>query len=89
MHFTNIKGVLLAVAVAQVVDAHTRFTNFFVDDVNQGDGTCVRMSNINAQATNPVKGITGEDMACGKSHIFPSIAINLFSEISFDEAFVN
>lgn len=93
MHFTNIKGVLLAVAVAQVVDAHTRFTNFFVDDVNQGDGTCVRMSNINAQATNPVKGITGEDMACGKSHcillFFPSIAINLFSEISFDEAFVN
>lgn len=82
MHFTNIKGVLLAVAAAQVVHAHTRFTNFYVDDVNQGDGTCVRMSNINSQATNPVKGITGDDMACGKSCCTlpfpPWIPINLF-----------
>lgn len=93
MHFTNIKGVLLAVAAAQVVDAHTRFTNFFVDDISQGDGTCVRMSNINSQATNPVKGITSDDMACGKSCcillFLPWIAINLLLEISMDEAFVN
>lgn len=65
MHFSNLKSVLLAVAAAQVVNAHTRFTNFYVDGVNQGDGTCVRMSNINDQATNPVHGITSNDMACG------------------------
>lgn len=65
MLFHNFKGVLLAVAAARMVDAHTRFTNFFVDGVNQGDGTCVRMSNINSEATNPLHGITGNDMACG------------------------
>ena len=67
MHFSNINCLLLAVAAAQVANAHTRFTNFFVDDVNQGDGTCVRMSNIKNKATNPVKGITTNDMACGKN----------------------
>ena len=75
MHFFNINCLLLAVAAAQVADAHTRFTNFFVDDVNQGDGTCVRMSNINDKATNPVKGITGNDMACGKNYRFPSLVL--------------
>ena len=71
MRFSNIKSVVLAVAAAQAVDAHTRFTNFFVDGVNQGDGTCVRMSNINDQATNPVHGITGNDMACGTFYLSP------------------
>lgn len=65
MHFSNIKSLLLAVAAAQAVNAHTCFTNFFVDGVNQGDGTCVRMSNINDKATNPLHDITGNDMACG------------------------
>ena len=71
MRFSNIKSVVLAVAAAQAVSAHTRFTNFFVDGVNQGDGTCVRMSNINSQATNPVHGITGNDMACGTFYLSP------------------
>lgn len=71
MRFSNIKSVVLAVAAAQAVNAHTVFTNFYVDGVNQGDGTCVRMSNVNSKATNPVNDITGNDMACGTFHLSP------------------
>ena len=65
MHIHNFKGVLLAVAAARIVDAHTLFSTFYVNGVAQGDGTCVRMSNVNSQATNPLHGITGNNMACG------------------------
>lgn len=65
MHFFNITSLLLVVAAAHAVNAHTCFTNFFVDGINQGDGTCVRMSNDNDRATNPLHDITGNDMACG------------------------
>lgn len=66
MRCSAFNRVLLAVATAQVANAHTAFTNFFVDGVPQGDGTCVRMSNVNENATNPIHGITSDDMACGK-----------------------
>ena len=61
----NFKVALLAVATARIVNAHTLFTNFFVDNVDQGDGTCVRMSNVSSKAVNPVHSITSNDMACG------------------------
>lgn len=67
MRCSTFSRVLLAVAAVQVANAHTLFTNFYVDGVPQGDGTCVRMSNINNEATNPIHGITGDDMACGKN----------------------
>lgn len=66
MRLNGIQNLLLAVVAARAVDAHTAFTNFFVDGAPQGDGTCVRMSNINKEATNPIDGITSDDMACGK-----------------------
>ncbi|KAL8742267.1 MAG: hypothetical protein Q9190_005219 [Brigantiaea leucoxantha] len=59
------KVLLLAAAFFQAAKAHTSFTNFYVDNVPQGDGTCVRMSNVNSQATFPIKGITSDNMACG------------------------
>ena len=68
MHLTILRNLLLATAAAQAVDAHTTFTNFFVDDVPQGDGTCVRMSNDIDKATFPIRpigAVTGNDMACG------------------------
>lgn len=68
MHITNLNAAVLALAAATTVSAHTAFTNFFVDDVNQGDGTCVRMSNNIEQATWPIGppgAVTGNDMACG------------------------
>lgn len=66
MRFYDVKGLLLAAAAAQVINAHTLFTNFYVNGVNQGNATCVRMSNVINSATNPIRGITSDDMACGK-----------------------
>ena len=58
---------LAAAGTAQIVKAHTAFTNFFVDGVDQGDGVAVRMSNNMGQATFPISSVTSNDMACGRS----------------------
>ena len=58
---------LLAAGSAQLSFAHTTFTNFYVDGVNQGDGVAVRMNNDPGKATFPIKSITSPDMACGRS----------------------
>ena len=65
MHFFQIA--LAAAGTAQIVKAHTAFTNFFVDGVDQGDGVAVRMSNNVGQATFPISSVTSKDMACGRS----------------------
>ena len=67
MHLITLKGLLLAVAASSATNAHTIFTNFFVDNVPQGDGTCVRMSDNPQQATFPIKGVStsNTDLACG------------------------
>ncbi|KAH6659620.1 glycosyl hydrolase family 61-domain-containing protein [Truncatella angustata] len=50
---------------APLVATHTTFTTIYIDDVTQGDGTCVRM-NMNAQNSSyPVPSLSGDDMACG------------------------
>lgn len=70
MYFHGISSVLLVAAALGAVNAHTTFTNFFVDNVPQGDGTCVRMSNNIDQATFPIRpigAVTSNDMACGTS----------------------
>lgn len=72
MHMFNIKSFLVAAGAAQVVTAHTLFSNFFVNGVDQGDGTAVRMTNIMQQSTFPIKSIESGDMACGELHlVFP------------------
>ena len=63
MHFLQIA--LAAAGTAQIAKAHTAFTNFFVDGVDQGDGVAVRMSNNMGQATFPISSVTSKDMACG------------------------
>ncbi|MCJ1457156.1 hypothetical protein MMC28_007523 [Mycoblastus sanguinarius] len=65
MHYTYVKVILLAAGAAQLTNAHTAFTNFFVDGVDQGDGTAVRMSNDIPNATFPISSATSPDMACG------------------------
>ena len=77
MHLYIFKSLLLAVTAIQTAKAHTTFTNFFVDSVPQGDGTCVRMSNDIPTAASPIKSITGDDMACGKSHVFFFLLLQL------------
>ncbi|KAI6382016.1 hypothetical protein MCOR25_000895 [Pyricularia grisea] len=56
----------LATAFASVINAHSVFTTLLIDNVDQGDGTCVRMPNDPGTATDPIDSITGPDMACGK-----------------------
>ena len=58
--------ILLAASAAQLANAHTAFTNFFIDGIDQGDGVAVRMSNNLPQATFPIPNVTSPDMACGK-----------------------
>ncbi|KAL8861736.1 MAG: hypothetical protein Q9178_001937 [Gyalolechia marmorata] len=65
MQLWNSKALLLAAATINAASAHTAFTNFFVDQAPQGDGNCVRMSNVIPQATDPIRPITSQDMACG------------------------
>ena len=65
MRLDGINALWLAAAAAPVVHAHTLFTNFYVNGVNQGSATCVRMSHDVHTATNPIHGITSDDMACG------------------------
>ena len=67
MHISQVKIVFLAAGAARLASAHTAFTNFFVNGVNQGDGTAVRMSNNMQKATFPISSVTSPDMACGES----------------------
>ncbi|KAM7222689.1 Glycosyl hydrolase family 61 domain containing protein [Rhypophila decipiens] len=54
-------------ATASLSSAHTIFTTLFVNDVNQGDGTCVRMDTDGNRCTGPIKNINDSpDMACGR-----------------------
>ncbi|KAK4194078.1 family 61 putative glycoside hydrolase [Triangularia verruculosa] len=55
----------LATALASLATAHTVLTTVFVNGVNQGDGTCIRMSKNPDRATFPIEGINNPNMACG------------------------
>lgn len=56
----------LALAALQTAAGHTVFTTLFVNDVDQGDGTCVRMPMTPDNATDPINDLASNDMACGK-----------------------
>lgn len=73
MHISYQKAALLSLALSQTTRAHTTFTNFFVDGVDQGNGTCVRMSNVMGQQTFPLASITSDDMACGTFNLVLSL----------------
>jgi hypothetical protein len=74
MHSPFLFALGLATAFAPVSTAHTVFTTLFVDDVNQGDGTCIRMAKEGNVATHPIAGgLDTEDMACGKPPEPPNV----------------
>jgi hypothetical protein len=56
----------LGAAFASLSTAHTLFTTLFINDVNQGDGTCVRMPKDGSTSTGPIAGLNSPEMACGK-----------------------
>ncbi|PVH83536.1 lytic polysaccharide monooxygenase, partial [Cadophora sp. DSE1049] len=47
------------------VASHTIFTNLFIDGIDQGDATCVRMPMTPHNATFPITDLESRDMACG------------------------
>lgn len=57
----------LVMSLATATTAHTLFSTLFINGENQGDGTCVRMPKDGETATGPIKPVTGDAMACGKS----------------------
>ncbi|KAI0387771.1 glycoside hydrolase family 61 protein [Hypomontagnella monticulosa] len=59
--------VAMATVLATVADAHSVFSTLFVNDVSQGDGTCVRMNMDPQHCSSPIAGVDSEDMACGAS----------------------
>lgn len=63
--FSKTQTLLLALAAAKAAQAHTAFTNFYVNGVSEGDGTCVRMNSNPPEATFPVPNILSNDLACG------------------------
>ncbi|KAH6856962.1 glycoside hydrolase family 61 protein [Chaetomium sp. MPI-CAGE-AT-0009] len=67
MHSPLLFALGLATSFASLSTAHTAFTTLFINDVNQGDGTCIRMAKDGNLATHPIAGGLGaEDMACGR-----------------------
>lgn len=75
----------LATAFAPFAAAHTTFTTLFIDGVNQGDGTCIRMAKKGDVATFPIAGGLGsKDMACGKEpNSLPVPPVSLFISALF------
>ncbi|KAI1738771.1 family 61 glycoside hydrolase [Xylaria scruposa] len=58
-------AVAIVAGIAASASAHTVFTTLFIDDVSQGDGTCVRMPQDPDHCTSPIGDIASSDMACG------------------------
>ncbi|KAF6833437.1 endoglucanase b [Colletotrichum musicola] len=56
----------LALALASAANAHTLFSELYINGDAQGDATCIRMPKDGNTATAPVAGLTSKDMACGK-----------------------
>ena len=56
----------LAAFAIPTANAHTTFTTLFVNNVDQGDGTCVRMPRDPPTVTFPVQDLASSDMICGR-----------------------
>lgn len=66
MNFKLTNFLALPPVVLQTVSAHTVFTTLFINSINQGDGTCVRMPMSANNATFPIPGAPSSvEMACG------------------------
>lgn len=66
MHFSLFTLALVAFYSSQLVVGHTVFTTLFVNDVSNGDGTCIRMPSDPSTATFPINDLDSDSMACGK-----------------------
>ncbi|KAI0815821.1 family 61 glycoside hydrolase [Xylaria sp. FL0064] len=55
----------MVAGLVATASAHTVLTTLFVDDIRQGEATCVRMPLDSSTCTSPVDGVGSNDMACG------------------------
>ena len=63
---------LVAALLAGSTSAHSLMSMFWINDVSQGDGACIRMPKDGATSTAPIDNyLTTKDMACGKPSPFP------------------
>lgn len=74
-----------ALALASAANAHTLFSELYINGESQGDATCIRMPKEGDTATSPVAGLTNQDMACGKTNtlFMASRRSDLIHEYSF------
>ncbi|CCC08260.1 hypothetical protein SMACR_01808 [Sordaria macrospora] len=56
----------LATVLAPLASAHTVLTTVFVNDMNQGDGTGIRMPIDGSTSTFPIIDMNSNDMICGR-----------------------
>ncbi|KAM0328077.1 hypothetical protein ACHAQA_005480 [Verticillium albo-atrum] len=59
-------------SAAPLVHTHTLLSKLYIDEVSQGDGTCLRMPEDGEKTTSPVDGLESEDMACGANGNTPA-----------------
>jgi hypothetical protein len=69
MRLPTTLGILAALTTLST--AHTVFTTLFINDINQGDGTCVRMPKDGSTSTAPIRPLNSTDMACGRDGLSP------------------
>ncbi|KAF7596950.1 hypothetical protein BBP40_011316 [Aspergillus hancockii] len=56
----------LFLLLAPLALSHTTFTTLYVDEVNQGDGTCIRMGHDGSTVNFPIEPLSSKDIACGR-----------------------
>ncbi|EEY14809.1 endoglucanase II [Verticillium alfalfae VaMs.102] len=62
----------LGVSAAPLATAHTLLSKIYIDEVSQGDGTCLRMPEDGSKTTSPVDSLESDDMACGANGDTPA-----------------
>jgi len=75
--------IALALSALQLAAAHTIFTTLFVNGVDQGDGTCVRMNMTPDNCTFPVNDLASNDMACGTYFLVLNLTNSLIDNHRF------
>lgn len=78
---------LWLLTLTPLTTAHTVFTTLFIDDVSQGDGTCVRMPRDGSTSTDPIRPVTSVDMVCGRDGLSPvafACPANAGSKLTFE-----
>ncbi|KAM0277175.1 hypothetical protein ACHAQH_006022, partial [Verticillium albo-atrum] len=59
-------------SASPLATAHTLLSKLYIDEVSQGDGTCLRMPKDGSKTTSPVNGLESNDMACGANGDTPA-----------------